>query len=157
MEPVISLFLMFIILLFVMRCEIRQHLYNLKNVKNTHGRVLLLVKHATLLKVTLLHGCFSRFLSFTNGTTSRKASHFTRKESYSSTQFNMTDSFCKNFTKFLYWKFVIIQNATTQFEEVAQNERCRFYGNVNIGTDLKGTDLMKLYDAVVLVSTLATF
>ena len=31
------------------------HLYNLKNVKNTHGEVLL------LLKVALLHRCFSRF------------------------------------------------------------------------------------------------
>ena len=33
-----------------------------KNVKNTHGGVLLLVKwQAFLLKVTFLHGCFSRF------------------------------------------------------------------------------------------------
>ena len=30
---------------------------------------------ATLLKVTLLHGCFSRFLNCTNGTKSHKASH----------------------------------------------------------------------------------
>ena len=30
---------------------------------------------ATLLKVALLHGCFSRFLNCTNGTKSRKASH----------------------------------------------------------------------------------
>ena len=48
--------------------------YNLKNVKNTHGEVLLLVKlqaePVTLLKVTLLHGCFSRYLNYT-----RKASH----------------------------------------------------------------------------------
>ena len=29
---------------FVLRCEIWYHLYNLKNVKNTHGRVLILVK-----------------------------------------------------------------------------------------------------------------
>ena len=40
------------------------HLNNLKNQKNTHEGVLVLV--ATLLKVTLLHGCFSRFLSCTN-------------------------------------------------------------------------------------------
>ena len=33
---------------------IRYDLYNLKNVKNTHG--------VLLLKVTLLYGCFSRFL-----------------------------------------------------------------------------------------------
>ena len=32
-------------------------------------------ERATLLKVTLLHGCFSLFLNGTNGTKSRKASH----------------------------------------------------------------------------------
>ena len=32
-------------------------------------------KPAALLKVTLLHGCFSRFLNDTDGTKSRKASH----------------------------------------------------------------------------------
>ena len=41
---------------YVVRCTIWYHLYNLKNVKNTHGRVLILVK------LTLLHGYFSRFL-----------------------------------------------------------------------------------------------
>ena len=30
--------------LFVMRCAIWYHLYNLKNMKNTHGEVLILVK-----------------------------------------------------------------------------------------------------------------
>ena len=62
----------------VMFCTIWYHLYNFKNVKNTHGGVLLLVKlqtTPTLLKVTLLHGCFSRFLNCTNGTKSRKTSH----------------------------------------------------------------------------------
>ena len=58
--------------LFVMRCTIWCHLYNLKHAKNTHGGVLL--KPATLLKVTLLHGCFSRVLNCTNDTKSRKAS-----------------------------------------------------------------------------------
>ena len=58
----------------VVFCAIWYHLYNLKNVKNTHGGVLLLVKPATLLKVTLLHGCFLRFLNCTNGTKSRNAS-----------------------------------------------------------------------------------
>ena len=38
--------------------------------KNIHGG-----KHATLLKLTLLHGCFSSFLNRTNGTKSRKISH----------------------------------------------------------------------------------
>ena len=78
-----------------------RHLYDSKNVKNTHGRVILLLKFwlhfvplkkaenqrfsgvfmvykmepAALLKVTIVHGCFSRFLNCTNGTKSRKASH----------------------------------------------------------------------------------
>ena len=49
-----------------MFCVIYYHLYNFKIVKNTHGGVTHLVKlhvqPATLLKVTLLHGCFSRLL-----------------------------------------------------------------------------------------------
>ena len=83
-----------------MRCAIWYHLYNLKNVKNTHGVVLLLVKlqafpriqteyeevlrislysvqirekACILLKVTLLHGC-TMFLNCTNGTKWRNAS-----------------------------------------------------------------------------------
>ena len=36
---------------------------------------LQLKNHLTLLKVTLLHGCFSHFLNCTNGTKSYKASH----------------------------------------------------------------------------------
>ena len=43
-----------------MHCTIWYHLYNLTNVKNTNGGVLLLVK------VALFHGCFSRFLNCTN-------------------------------------------------------------------------------------------
>ena len=39
----------------------------------------LLVKHATLLKVTLLHGCFSRFLNYADDIKSRKAFHFQTK------------------------------------------------------------------------------
>ena len=50
-----------------MRCAIWYHFYNLKNVKNTHGGVLILV--------TLFHGCLSRFFNCTNGTKSRNASH----------------------------------------------------------------------------------
>ena len=42
----------------------------LKNAKKTHGGVIF-----TLLKVTLLHGCFSRFINSTNDTKSRYASH----------------------------------------------------------------------------------
>ena len=45
--------------------------------KNTHGGMLLLVKlkPATLLKVTLLRGCFYVFLNCTNGTKSCNVSH----------------------------------------------------------------------------------
>ena len=58
----------------VLRCAIWYHLYNLKNMKNIHGGVSIL-QPATLLKSTLLHGCFSRVLSCTNGTKLRNASH----------------------------------------------------------------------------------
>ena len=63
---------------------------NLKNVKNAHGGKLLLVKlqdsaftkSNTLLKVTLLHGCFSRFLNCINGTKSPKSITFDKKIIY---------------------------------------------------------------------------
>ena len=45
-----------------------------KTLKNTHGGALIL-EPATLLKLTLLHGCLSHFLNCTNGTKSRNASH----------------------------------------------------------------------------------
>ena len=54
-------------------CLIWCNLYNFENVKNTHGGVLLLIKLQAS-KVTLLHGCFSRYLNCTNGTKSQKAS-----------------------------------------------------------------------------------
>ena len=44
------------------------YLYNLKNVKATHGGVLLLVK-------LLIHARYSRFLNCTNGTKLRNAPH----------------------------------------------------------------------------------
>ena len=49
------------------------HLCNFKIVKIIHGGVFL--QSATLLKVIFLHGCFSRFLNWTGGTKSCKASH----------------------------------------------------------------------------------
>ena len=55
---------------YMMRCTIWHHLYNLKNVKNTHGGVLI-----SVLKLTLLHGCFSHFLNCTNGGKRHKASY----------------------------------------------------------------------------------
>ena len=62
----------------MMRCAIWYQLYSLKNVKNAHGGVLLLVKlqaKSRLNVTTLLHGCFLRFLNCTNGTKLRKTSH----------------------------------------------------------------------------------
>ena len=57
------------------------YLYNLKNVENTHGRVLFFVKLQAsaynLLKVKLLHECFSRFLNYANGTKLRTHLIFT--------------------------------------------------------------------------------
>ena len=63
-------------LLYVMRCAIFYHLYNLKNKKITHGGVLLLVK---LQALAHLLACFSRFLDCTNGTESPNASHIVSK------------------------------------------------------------------------------
>ena len=57
-----------------MFCAISYHLYNLNNVKSTHGRVLLLVK--------LLLGCLSCFLNCTNTTKWRNASHIFNKEDF---------------------------------------------------------------------------
>ena len=60
---------------YVVHWTIWYHLYNLKNMKNTHGGVLILVKllvkntHAGVL-ILLLHGCFSGFLNCANGTKS---------------------------------------------------------------------------------------
>ena len=55
-----------------MHCAIWYHLYNLKNVKKNPWRSV------TFTKVTLFHGCFSRFVNCTNGTKSRNASHMKR-------------------------------------------------------------------------------
>ena len=58
----------------MMLCATWYHLYNLKNMKNIHGRVLPLVKPATLLKVTLIYECFLQFLNCAHGTKSHKVS-----------------------------------------------------------------------------------
>ena len=50
------------------------HSNNLKNVKNSHGGALLLVK--LLASGTLLHGYLLRFLNCTNDTNLRKASQY---------------------------------------------------------------------------------
>ena len=61
-------------------CTIWNHFCNLKNVKNSYGALLLLVEcrlqPSTLLKVTLLHGCFSGSLNCRNGTKLCKVSDY---------------------------------------------------------------------------------
>ena len=58
----------------VMRCAILYYLYNLKNVKNIHGEVLLLVKlQASTCNLTKSN-IFSCFFNCTNGTISSNAS-----------------------------------------------------------------------------------
>ena len=52
------------------------------------------IQPATLLKVSLLHGCFSRFLNCANGARLHKASHFNVTESKSLNQIEFhIDSF----------------------------------------------------------------
>ena len=59
-------------------CDVLRNLVpfvQFKNVKNTFGGMLLVVKlQAFSLNVTLFNGWFSTFLNFTNGTKSRDAS-----------------------------------------------------------------------------------
>ena len=64
-----------------MFCAIWYHLYNFKNLKYTHGGVLLLVKLQAL--ATLLDGCFSRFLNCTKGTKLRNALHIDIEQMWS--------------------------------------------------------------------------
>ena len=49
-----------------------------KGVQNVFINVIYVMKPGTLLKLTFLHGCFSRFLNCTNGTKSRNVSHIRR-------------------------------------------------------------------------------
>ena len=63
-----------------MRCAILYQLYNLKKHekhpwKSVNFSKVVGFKPATLLKLTLLHGYFLRFLNCTNGTKSRNTSH----------------------------------------------------------------------------------
>ena len=46
----------------------------------------------------------------------------------------------------------LFQNCINQFTATAQNKRCSFIGNVNVGKDVKVSELLQSYDAVVLVS-----
>ena len=106
--------------IYVMFCATWYHLYNLKFVKNTHGGVLLLVA-ATLLKVPLLHGCFSRFLNCTNGTKSRNASLIT---------IIILLSYCKSFNPLM--TNVSHHIETSQLTCIA-NQLTGFYMVENIG------------------------
>lgn len=42
-----------------------------------------------------------------------------------------------------------VKNASSTFEEVAESRRCSFFGNVNVGHDIKANELRQFYDAVV--------
>ncbi|KAG8192250.1 hypothetical protein JTE90_014108 [Oedothorax gibbosus] len=43
-----------------------------------------------------------------------------------------------------------IKNVTNSFTKLALNENCRFYGNINVGEDVKISELLNSYHAVVL-------
>ena len=64
---------------YVTCCAIWYHLYNLKNVKNSHGGVLVLLKlkasACNFTKINASPWVFSRFLNCTNATKSRNAPH----------------------------------------------------------------------------------
>ena len=93
-------------------------------------------KSATLRKVTLLHGCFSRFLNCMNGTKSRKAPHVrfptqadhnSRRSQYSHVFFTFLSSFiCGKFEKifllvthrnqvFLYFHFYLKNKSSKKY------------------------------------------
>ena len=76
--------LILLVNIFVMFFSICYHLYNLKNVKNTHGGVLL--------RLLLLHSYFSRFLDCANGTKSRSVSRI-----------KIMPDLRKIFSKIWYW------------------------------------------------------
>ena len=67
------------ILKYVMLCVIWYYIYNFKNVKSTHGGVLLLVKlqveTCNFTKSIISTWVFLYFLNFANGAKSRRASH----------------------------------------------------------------------------------
>ena len=44
-----------------------------------------------------------------------------------------------------------MQNCINQFTTTASSDRCTFIGNVNVGKDVKLTELLQAYDAVILV------
>ena len=92
-----------------MLCAIWYHSHNLKNVKNIHGGVLLLLKVA-LLKVTLFHGCFSRFLNCAHSTKSSKAPQIMKLSQLmipARSQWVFCSIFLPNVSTYNNWKLVI--------------------------------------------------
>ena len=64
-------------------CAICYHLYNVKNLKNTHRTPIAecsFEASCNFIKITLLDGCFSRFLNCANGNKLGSASYV--KEHY---------------------------------------------------------------------------
>ena len=108
-----------------MLCAIWYHLYKLKNVKNTHGGVLLLVnlqdEACNLLKLTLLHGCFPRFLNCNNCTKLGKASYVYSDIEPFSPSFNCTRATRKKTVYFasLWNALKNMRTLKTGYEEVA--------------------------------------
>ena len=84
-----------------MLCAIWYPLYSFKNVKNTHGGVLLLVKQqaksCNFTKSINIRGCFLRFLNCKNGTKSRKASHIIKDYFPRFCKATGNDKDCKSF------------------------------------------------------------
>ena len=91
------------------------------NVKNTHGGVLNLVKLQTL-KLTLLHGCFSRFLNCTNGTKSRNASQLV-KRGFLKASFNLPKNLCLKMTVFLV---LLVQTSGVSWRHFCMTRKYQF-------------------------------
>ena len=101
-----------------MRWAIWYHLYNLKNVESTHGGVLILVKlqasPCNLLKLTILHGCFSRFLNFTNDTKSCNAPHLPTLWSIEALEMHVEDF--STYNHFIIFNFLWMNNILMTLE-----------------------------------------
>ena len=110
--------------LFEMVCAIWYHFYNLKNVKNTHGVILLLVKlqawPAVLLKITFIQGCFSSFLNCANSTKLRNVIHstfhvtFKRKREITKVMKSL-ENICKRLIFHFPFCHILIFAGNTQF------------------------------------------
>ena len=89
--------------IFVVRCAICYYLYNLKKHEKHPWRSVNFscrLQPATLLKLTLLCGCSSRFLNCTNSTKSSNASHL-----YTTFIFNIPQK--SRYLYFLFYKTAV--------------------------------------------------